>query len=180
MTTPKRAFDRIPLDVQEKYAHLDLLNTVIKPNLRYIDAHGIGEKELERWQQTINDWATYLKIRGNAKVPLPGDRVVLTATGSIQGTTTVYEEALIDGKRRGTDELSICTKPMVPFLDMVGFIPHINVSGGYFGHLPAEALKYKKIAPGAFQFWGDRPRADGALGIQLPVYWWTVTSDKFY
>ncbi len=172
--------DRMNPEVKKKYAHLDLPK-LIEGNFRYVSEHGLGERELTRWVEVLDAWKAYTEVR--PKRPMPGDRVVLTATGSICGNVRTYRNALIDSQKWGNKpgKVYICTEPYVPSLsfDPTGR-PSLSTSGGYFGYALEGELTFVEEKPGEFKFFPCGCRANGALYLQLPVRWWSFTSELFY
>lgn len=175
-------YDRLPEEVKAEFADLDI-PAIIEANFRYINPYGLSRRDLTRWREVVEQWAAYMGRR--PKTPLPGDRIVLTATGSIQGNTRTFHNALVTSgsmhhSRGNGGDAYVCTEPYVPFLDFIAGQPSLDVSGGYFKYAPATEFKFLEKREGDFKFFPCGCRADGALYLKLPVYWWTLTSDLFY
>lgn len=153
-------------------------------NRPYVQTYGISTTAVETCQNTLE----VLKKHFGRVVtkPLQGDRVIVTATGRVDGSEKTYSNALITNVFED-GEIVICMQPYAPFLNgVMGEHKHnetglkMSVSGGYFGGTNASKLKLTEPQNAWYCFFADGARAGGAVYIECKAVTWTVTTDEFY
>lgn len=152
-------------------------------NRQYVQTYGISTA-------AINNCQSVLKVLKNifsrtVTKPLKGDRVIVHATGRVDGTTKTYPNALITDIY--DDKVVICVQPYAPFLIGAMFTHEhdekglkMSVSGGYFDSTKAGNLELTEPQNAWYCFFADGARAGGAVYIECKAVTWAVTTDEFY
>lgn len=152
-------------------------------NRTYVQTYGISTAAVENCQNMLE----VLKKHFGRVVtkPLKGDRVIVTATGRLDGSIKTYSNAVITDIY--DDKVVICMQPYAPFLNGPMWEHKHNetglkmsVSGGYFGSTNANNLKLTEPQNAWYCFFADGARAGGAVYIECKAVTWTVTTDEFY